>query len=219
MDKYGYLTIGSQILADYLNDGHKYLAQVCTPTPDVIKDDSCIEVITVPTDYDDEPEENMKGYSVRADQTAPVLKEFDKGYWCAIQNAINNGVGDGIITTMIRCAGFNFWECYYLLKDSNFESARLTDIIRTLFCQVPVLILWNGKGYPTKVFTLFKGTEREEHVEVATVSLEKQLMNKNGECKNDKAEYIDNQIFYYLDNEEFHYPDKDIIEILEGVLA
>jgi len=44
-------------------------------------------------------------------------------------------------------------------------------------------------------------------------------MNKNGECKNDKAEYIDNQIFYYMDDEEFHYPDKDIIEILEGVLA
>lgn len=218
MDKYGYLTIGSQILADYLNDGHKYLAQVCTPTPDVIKDDSCIEVITVPTDYDDEPEENMKGYSVRADQTAPVLKEFDKGYWCAIQNAINNGVGDGTITTMIRCAGFNFWECYYLLKDSNFESARLTDIIRTLFCQCSVLTLWEGKGYPTKVVTLFAGTDKEETVEVSLESFGKQLMDSEGNCKNDEATLIDEQIFYYMNDEEFYYPDKDIIEILEDVL-
>lgn len=163
--------------------------------------------------------ENMKNNSARAKHTASVLKEFDKGYWCAIQNAINNGVGDGTIETMIRCAGFNFWDCYYLLKDSNFESARLTDIIRTLFCQVPVLILWNGKGYPTKTLTLFKGTENEEQVEVATVSLEKQLINEDGKCKNDEAEYIDNQIFYYMDDEEFHYPDKDMIEILEDVLA
>ena len=37
MDKYGYLTIGAQIWVDYLGDGHKQLRQVCTKTPDIIK--------------------------------------------------------------------------------------------------------------------------------------------------------------------------------------
>lgn len=218
MDKYGYLTIGAQIWVDYLGDGHKQLRQVCTKTPDIIKDDSRIWTITVPTDNNDEPEEVMESYPVRADETSPVLKEFDKGYWCAIQNAINNGVGGGTITTMIRCAGFNFWDCYYLLKDDDFESERLTDIVRTMFCQCPVLMLWEGKGYPTKVVTLFAGTDKEETVEVSIESFEKQLMDSEGNCKNEKATFIDNQIFYYMNDEEFYYPDKDIIEILEDVL-
>ena len=218
MDKYGYITMGAQIWADYLGDGHKRLMQVCTKTPDVIKDDSRIWTITVPTDSDDEPEEVMESYPVRADETSPVLKEFDKGYWCAIQNAINNGVGDSTIVQMIKCAGFTYWDCYYLMKDSDFESERLKDVVHTMFCQCPVLMLWEGKGYPTKVVTLFAGTDKEETVEISTATFEKQLMNEDGGYRNEEAVYIDHQIFYYMNDEEFTYPDKDIIEILEDVL-
>lgn len=217
MDKYNFISIGQKVWADIYEYGqNKTLMQVCTNVRGNIKDDTKVNLIMLSEEK--MPEEILEAFSYRADELTPYIKPFDQGYWCALQDAVSNDVNNSTIIQMIKTAGFTYWDCYYLMKDSDFESERLKNIVHSMFCQCPGLMLWEGKDYPTKVVTLFAGTENEETVKVATASFEKLLMNQDGNCKNEEAVCIDNQIFYYMNDEEFNYPDKDIIEILEDVL-
>lgn len=131
MDKYYFIQLGAQVL---YNDGtdNGRLMQVCCPIKEnCVKDDTRIRLISVNSE---EPEEVCESYVVRADELSPVLSEFNKRYWCAVQDAIMNGVNEAIIRSMLQAAGFSFWECQYHMEDSDIESEQLRNIVRHMFC-------------------------------------------------------------------------------------
>lgn len=215
MDKYYFIQLGAQVL---YNDGtdNGILMQVCCPIKEnCVKDDTRIRLISVNSE---EPEEVCESYVVRADELSPVLSEFNKGYWCAVQDAIMNGVNEAIIRSMLQAAGFSFWECQYHMEDNDIESEQLRNIVRHMFCQYPNIIDWNGANYPTKEIVLYEGTIDEEVVTVSVERLEHQLCDDMGNWSTREAEAVDEQIFFYLDDETFNWPDKDIAEFIEDAL-
>ncbi len=212
MNKYYFIQFGEQVL---YNDGidDNRLMQVCYPIKETsIKDDTQIHLIPVNSDEDEAVDES---YVARADELAPVLTEFNKGYWCALQDAVANNVSETVIRTMLQGAGFSFWECQNHMKDSDFMSEQLKDIVRNTFCQKPDMIDWNGADYPTKTIVLYRGTEKEEEVTISVERLEHQLCDDMGNWSTREAETIDEQIFFYLDDETFNWPDNDIAEFVE----
>lgn len=210
MNKYYFIQFGGQVLySDGIDDNR--LMQVCYPIKGTsIKDDTQIHLIPVNSDEDVD-----ESYVARADELVPVLTEFNKGYWCALQDAVANNVSETVIHTMLQGAGFSFWECQNHMKDSDFMSERLNDIIRNMFCQCPNMIDWNGVDYPTKKIVLYKGTEEEEEVTVSVKRLENQLLDDMCNWTTREAETVDEQIFFYLDDETFNWPDNDIAEFIE----
>ena len=130
MSKYDFIGIGQRVWYDPFNDGNSRLMQVCTNVPQVIKDDTRIALVAVESDsYDEE----ISNEYARADELKPYLNEFNKGYWCAIQDAVANGASDTVISDMLNAAGFSYNECLYLMEDSDFQSERLSDIVKTAF--------------------------------------------------------------------------------------
>lgn len=187
--------------------------QVCCPIKELhIKDDTCISLIPVNSN---EPEEVCESYCAKANELDPVLTEFNKGYWCAVQDALMNGAGETVVRNMLQAAGFSFWECQNHIKDSDTMSEELQDIVRNMFCQQPDMIDWNGADYPTKTIVIYEGTDKEIEVKVSVERLEHQLIDDMGNWSTREAEYVDEQIFFYLDEEVFNWPDEDIVEYVE----
>lgn len=215
MDKYYFIQLGAQVL---YNDGidNGRLMQVCCPIKEnCIKDDTQICLIQVDSE---DPEEVCESYVVRADELSPVLSEFNKGYWCALQDAVMNGAGETVIRNMLQAAGFTFWECQNHIKDSDTVSKELRNIVTDIFCQKPDMIDWNGADYPTKEIVLYEGTDKEEEVKVSVERLANQLIDDMGSWSTRGAEAVDEQIFFYLDEETFNLPDKDIAECIEDLI-
>lgn len=80
------------------------------------------------------------------------------------------------------------------------------------------MIAWDGKQYPSKTLTIFRGEPNEVEVTVSVIQLENELLNDEKEeyRKNpDEAEHLDNQIYYYLEPEEIELSDEEIIALLE----
>lgn len=216
MDKYYFIQLGAEVLWDAHNDGNTKLMQVCCPIKEnCIKDDT--QICLIPVDSEN-PEEVCESYVAEANELYPVLTEFNKGYWCAVQDAIMNGVNEATIRSMLQAAGFSFWECQYHMKDSDTMSEQLRNIVRHMFCQYPNIIDWNGANYPTKEIILYEGTIDEEVVTVSVERLEHQLCDDMGNWSTREAETVDEQIFFYLDDETFNWPDKDIAEFIEDAL-
>lgn len=211
MNKYYFIRIGEKVLYDD-GAGNTTLMQVCCPVKEPCKDDTRVSLIPVESD---EPEEVCETWYARADELSPVLSEFNKGYWCAVQDAVMNGASETVVRNMLQAAGFSFWECQNHIKDSDTMSKELQDIIRDMFCQKHDMIDWNGADYPTKSIILHKGTDEEEEVTVSVERLERQLTDDMGNWSTREAESVDEQIFFYLDDEVFNWPDEDIAEYIE----
>jgi len=212
MNKYYFIQFGGQVRYSDEN-GNDRLMQVCRRIKvPCIKDDTRIGLIPVDSD---EPEEVCESYDARADELTPVLSEFNKGYWCAVQDAVMNGAGETVVRNMLQAAGLSFWECQYHMEDCDTMSEELQNIVRDMFCQKPDMINWNGTNYPTKSIVLRKGTDEEEEVTVSVERLENLLIDDMGNWSTREAEDIDSQIFFYLDDEVFNWPDEDIAEYIQ----
>ena len=116
---------------------------------------------------------------------------------------------------MITSAGFSFWDCKYLMDNSDFQAEKLSDIVRQAFCQTPDYIDYKGSKYPTKKVTIFTGTPDKKTVLASTEQLLDQLSQGDSDCDSGNLEYIDETIYCYLDEELFNSPDEDIVEYLE----
>lgn len=213
MRKYDFIYMGAQVEWDMFNDGNYKLMQVCLPLKLIVTDDTKISLIAVENDYEDSEVSNSEW--ALASELRPHLKEFDKGYWCAIQDAVSQGVSSSVIKSMITSAGFSFWDCKYLMDNSDFQAEKLSDIVRQAFCQTPDYIDYKGSEYPTKKVTIFTGTPDKKTVLVSTELLLDLLSQGNSDCDSGNLEYIDETIYCYLDEELFNSPDEDIVEYLE----
>lgn len=143
------------------------------------------------------------------------MTDFNQGYWCALQDAVSNGASDTVIQEMLRSAGFTYWECYWHIQNSDFQSEKIWSIIRGMFCQNPDYIDWNGADYPIKTVVIFENTPDEEKVTVSIERLARQLLDDMGNWSTREAEFVDEQIYFYLDEDTFNMPDENIVEYLE----
>lgn len=217
MSKYDFIQIGEKVKWDMLNDGNCKVMQICTSIHTPIKDNTIINLIPANDESDDiEEEACVNSYTAMAEELLPVLKDFDKGYWCALQDAASNGASDVIIKEMLRGAGFTFWEAYWHMQQSDFQSDKLKTIVQELFCQRPQYIEWCGAEYPTKSIVIHEGTSDEEVVIVSVERLGNQLLDDMGNWSTREAQAIDAQIYYYLNEDVFNLPDEDIVEFLES---
>lgn len=130
MSKYSFIQMGAKVKYDPFGDGDSRLMQVCASVPKVIKDDTHINLIPVESDT---YEEEISVDYARADELKPFIEDFNKGYWCAVQDAVVNGASDTVISDMLNAAGFSYNECIYLMEDSDFQSDKLSDIVETTF--------------------------------------------------------------------------------------
>lgn len=203
--------MGAQVEWDMFNDGNYKLMQVCFSPKQPITDDTKVSLITVEEDKEDS--DVCSSESALASELRPHLKEFDKGYWCAIQNVVSNNTSSELTACMIKCAGFSFWDCKYLMNNSDFQVERLSNIVQQMFCQTPDYIDYNGKQYPTKKVTIFPGTPDKKEMVVSTERLFDRLSQNDGDC--DETERVDETIYCYLEEELFNSPDEDIVEYLE----
>lgn len=130
MSKYSFIQMGEKVKYDPFGDGNYCIMQVCKHVPEVIKDDTSISLIPIEEEH---YEEEIISEIARADELKPYLKEFNKGYWCAIQDACANGTSDTTIKDMIKAAGFTYYDCLWLMEDSDFQNEHLNEIIETIF--------------------------------------------------------------------------------------
>lgn len=130
MSKYSFIQMGEKVKYDPFGDGNYRIMQVCKHVPKVIKDDTSISLIPIEEEH---YEEEIISEIARADELKPYLKEFNKGYWCAIQDACANGASDTTIKDMIKAAGFTYYDCLWLMEDSDFQNEHLNEIIETIF--------------------------------------------------------------------------------------
>lgn len=212
MSKYDFIQIGEKVKFDMFGDDNFKIMQVCTPVHAPISEDTTVNLIAV----DESENIDANSYMVRVGELLPVLSDFNQGYWCALQDAASNGASDSVIREMLCGAGFSFWETYWHMKQSGFQSDRIKPIVQELFCKQPQYIEWRGKEYPTKSIVIREGTSDEEVVIVSVECLAYQLLDDDGVCLNPEAQAIDTQICFYLDEETFNLPDEDIAAYLEG---
>lgn len=76
------------------------------------------------------------------------------------------------------------------------------------------MIEFNGKKYPTKQVNIPEFGERLVSVE----SLEESLMDAEGFYVSDKAQVIDEKIFFYVPDDVINEDEKSLVEFIEDCL-
>jgi len=79
------------------------------------------------------------------------------------------------------------------------------------------VIEWQGKEYPIRKLTLFRGTEQEMETTVSVTALQKKLIGRrSGAPVSKAAERIDEGIYYYCEQEkEFLLPQEGLTAFVE----
>jgi hypothetical protein len=81
------------------------------------------------------------------------------------------------------------------------------------------LIPWRGACYHAVELTLFPGTDREEEVTIATVTLEDELLDEARNLRGEEASDLDDTIVYYVAPDEIKLPEEQIRKIVENALS
>lgn len=220
MRKFDFIRFGECVQwKDNLTNTYRTM-QVCTPFKQPVNGKTIITLI--PFDERNEDENICNSYSVQAEELIPVTTPFSEGYWYALQAAFEAGADTPVISAMLRTANLTYEECLLHIQYSDTYKDELRTIVISLFPEEskttsPIFqITWNGKEYPAKSLTIFKGTEKEEAVTVSVLNLQRELINeKTGANISVDAEELDGEIYFYLSNEEMNLSDIEIITIVE----
>lgn len=222
MRTYNFIKFGEHVL--WMNDTTDTCRtmQVCCPLPNPITDNSKIELIPADDSSDYIEEEESKSYSVSASELFPLLTSYNNGYWNAFQTALTVGADTTILSAMLRNSSLTFEKCLLYMQYSSTYDNKLYSIVDSLFPEESKFfshiqtISWNGKNYPSKTLTIFKGTNDEQEVTVSITQLSHELIdNKTSVPVSDEAESLDGEIYFYLEEKEIHLSDDDIIAIVE----
>ena len=171
MNKYYFVNIGAEVIWHPVNSDEQKVMQICTSVSYPVENDTLVSLIF---------SDKRGSVKVKASELTPKLTDFNQGYWCALQDAVSNGASDTVIQEMLRSAGFTYWECYWHIQNSDFQSEKIWSIIRGMFCQNPDYIDWNGADYPIKTVVILENTPDEEKVTVSIERLARQLLDDMG---------------------------------------
>ena len=147
MNKYYFVNIGAEVIWHPVNSDEQKVMQICTSVSYPVENDTLVSLIF---------SDKRGSVKVKASELTPKLTDFNQGYWCALQDAVSNGASDTVIQEMLRSAGFTYWECYWHIQNSDFQSEKIWSIIRGMFCQNPDYIDWNGADYPIKTVVILE---------------------------------------------------------------
>ena len=78
---------------------------------------------------------------VKASELTPKLTDFNQGYWCALQDAVSNGASDTVIQEILRSAGFTYWECYWHIQNSDFQSEKYGRLFVECFAKIQIILI------------------------------------------------------------------------------
>lgn len=62
-----------------------------------------------------------------------LSEEFNRGFWCAVEEFSAQGANRDQIVNVIRSAGFEYNECIELMNDSDYERDYLGGIVEEIF--------------------------------------------------------------------------------------
>lgn len=215
MNRYDFIKYGGYVRwADDSTDTLRRM-KVCLPVKEPVEGDTRIELI--PTDGDN-PEEIAVSYPVRAAELVPCPDSFREGYWKAMMTAEANGAGGDILLAMLKESRLCLTESLTLMLQRN--ACRLLPVLCRLFPEAGDMfrtITWEGKEYPARRLTIFRGTDDEEEILVSPESLAHRLVDSDtGAPFSDEAEAVDGEIYYYLTDEEMMLPEERILTIVES---
>ena len=121
MNKYYFVNIGAEVIWHPVNSDEQKVMQICTSVSYPVENDTLVSLIF---------SDKRGSVKVKASELTPKLTDFNQGYWCALQDAVSNGASDTVIQEMLRSAGFTYWECYWHIQNSDFQSEKIWSIIR-----------------------------------------------------------------------------------------
>lgn len=216
MDRYDFIRFGEQLRWYNESEDLMETMQVCCPVYPPVQGDTRVQLVSAGM------EALQPGYgsekAVRASQLVPFVSYFSRGYWEALTQAADNGAGTDLLETMIRNSCLGMGEQVCLL------CGRASASVHAAFCRVYPeegslldVIEWQGKEYPVRKLTLFRGTRQEMEVAVSVTSLQRKLIGrKSGAPVSKAAQRVDEGIYYYCEQEkEFLLPQEGLTAFVE----
>ena len=216
MDRYDFIRFGEQVRWYNESEDLMETMQVCCPVYPPVQGDTRVQLVSAGI------EALQSGYgsekTVRASQLVPFISHFGRGYWEALTQAADNGAGTDLLEAMIRNGSLGLGEQICLL------SGKASASVHAAFCRVYPeegslldVIEWQGKEYPIRKLTLFRGTEQEMETTVSVTALQKKLIGRrSGAPVSKAAERIDEGIYYYCEQEkEFLLPQEGLTAFVE----
>ena len=189
MDRYDFIRFGEQV--GWYNESEDLMEtmQVCCPVYPPVQGDTRVQLVSAGI------EALQSGYgsekTVRASQLVPFISHFG-----------SLGLGEQICLLCGKASASvhaAFCRVYP-------EEGSLLDVIE-----------WQGKEYPIRKLTLFRGTEQEMETTVSVTALQKKLIGRrSGAPVSKAAERIDEGIYYYCEQEkEFLLPQEGLTAFVE----
>lgn len=216
MDRYDFIRFGEQVRWYNESEDLMETMQVCCPVYPPVQGDTRVQLVSAGI------EALQSGYgsekTVRASQLVPFVSHFGRGYWEALTQAADNGAGTYLLEAMIRNGSLGLGEQICLL------CGKASASVHAAFCRVYPeegslldVIEWQGKEYPIRKLTLFRGTEQEMETTVSVTALQKKLIGRrSGAPVSKAAERIDEGIYYYCEQEkEFLLPQEGLTAFVE----
>ncbi len=215
MNKYDFIRFGESV--QWFDDSADRfrIMQVCRPFNSPANDNT--EISLIPSD-EDECEEVCISYTVKASELLPYITPFHTGFWQALSEAQKNGASEATLLAVLRSLNIDMATCILLMYRNDCYS--LYPVICQLFPgteDIFQVITWEGKDYPARKLTIFRGMPEEQEVLVSVTELSSKLIDSETDCPvSEEAEELDSTIYYYLTEDEIRLPDQNIIVLVES---
>jgi hypothetical protein len=127
--------IAMYFIRQYSSCSFQYIGQIFgrTTTPVVLACKRVEELCEVDARYRTRIDEIDSLIKKARNMVMVASEEFNRGFWCAVQEMSAQGVSDSIIIDIIISAGFTYDECIELMDDSDYGRERLEQIVEYIF--------------------------------------------------------------------------------------
>lgn len=108
------------------------IMQVCTPTPEVITEDTTISLILADEDEYAEEEQSVS-YAVRAGELVPLLTSYHDGFWRVMLAVLESGGNVSVVRAILERFSLSYEECMLLIQRFDQYKEELGVIIKSHF--------------------------------------------------------------------------------------
>lgn len=132
MRKFQFIRFGGKV--QWVNDSTDTcrIMQVCTPTPEVITEDTTISLILADEDECAEEEQSVS-YAVRAGELTPFLTSYHDGFWQVMLAALESGSNASVVRTILKSFSLSYEECMLLIQRFDQYKSEFGAIINSHF--------------------------------------------------------------------------------------
>lgn len=132
MRKFQFIRFGGKV--QWVNDSTDTcrIMQVCTPTPEVITEDTTISLILADEDEYAEEEQSVS-YAVRAGELVPLLTSYHDGFWRVMLAVLESGGNVSVVRAILEKFSLSYEECVLLIQRFDQYKEELGVIINSHF--------------------------------------------------------------------------------------